>query len=91
MSKRPSCPVRQRPFILLDGFDKSNRSTYDGTETVRGLNRLERKWFSDNCIAVVGGGKTCSGLTKVLPYVDIECVRYWIIDSEKKKRKYIKK
>lgn len=84
--KRKSCPVSQRPVLELSDFDKTNKDTFDGTETVRGLNKFQRKWFRVNAVAIVGGGKTHLGRTFVVPYKDIKGVRYWLIDKSKKER-----
>lgn len=86
MSKRKSCPVYQRPFLELNKFNKNDKNTYDGTESVRGLNKFHRKWFGENAIAIIYCSKSFYGRTFVVPYVDIEGVRYWIIDKEKKER-----
>lgn len=81
--KRKSCPVSQRPLVELYDFNKNDKSTYDGTETVRGLNKFDRKWFRENAVSVVATGKTFLGRTFVVPYVDVDGVRHWIIDKER--------
>lgn len=84
--RRKSCPVHERPVLELYDFDKSDKSTFDGTETVRGLNKFERKWFRVNAVAIVGSGKTHLGRTFVVPFKDIDGVRYWLVDKERKAR-----
>lgn len=89
-SKRKSCPVKKRAFIEIDTFNKSDKTTFHGTETVRALNKFERKWFWENSIAIVGTGTTFYGRTFVVPYVDIEGTRYWLVDKEKKEKKKLR-
>lgn len=84
MSKRKSCSVSQRPVIELNEFDKTNRDTFDGTETVRGLNKINRKWFRSNAVAIVYSSKSRLGRTFVVPYKDIDGRRYWLVDKVKK-------
>lgn len=84
--RRKSCPVSKRPIIDLSDFNKRDKSTFDGTETVRGLNKIERKWFRTNAVCVVATGKTCMGRTFVVPYKDIDGIRYWLVDKDKVER-----
>ncbi|AMN31092.1 hypothetical protein BFS06_14385 [Clostridium perfringens] len=85
-SKRKSCPVKRR-LILDDGcFDVYDKETYHkyGTEVVRGLNKFDRKWFRENAVAVIRTGKTSLGRTFVVPYKDVDGVRYWLLNHKLK-------
>lgn len=86
MKRRKSCPVFQRDFMNLESFNKEDKSTYDGTETVRGLNKFDRNWFRENSIAIVYTSKSFSGRTFVVPYVDIDGKRYWLVDKIKQEK-----
>ena len=83
MARRKSCPVCRRPVVELLEFNPKDKSTYNGTETVRGLNKFQRRWFRENAVSIVASGKTHSGRTFVVPYKDINGIRYWILDKLK--------
>lgn len=87
MTKRKSCPVNRRDVIDVEGFNQYDNRTYHGTETVRGLNKFDRQWFYNNNVAIVFASKTFFGRTFVVPYLDIEGKRYWILDKNKADRK----
>lgn len=91
MARRKSCPVSRRPFIELYSFDKNDKTTYDGTETVRRLDKFDRKWFRENCIAIISASKSFYGRTFVVPYVDIEGQRYWLVDKDRRLKKDLQK
>lgn len=82
--KRRSCPVKTRVIMDLESFNKDDKSTFDGTETVRKLNKLDRKWFHENFVALVYSSKSFYGRTFVIPYKDICGIRYWLVDKQKK-------
>jgi len=86
MGKRKSCPVSRREFIELENFKKEDSTTYDGTETVRALNKFDRRWFGGNAIAITYASKSFYGRTFVIPYVDIDGIRYWLVDNAKQAR-----
>lgn len=81
---RKSCPVNKRLILNSDEFDKNDKNTYDGTETVRRLDRFDRKWFSEKSVAITFSSKTFYGRTFVVPYKDIDGIRYWFVDRVKK-------
>lgn len=81
--RRKSCPVSRRKFIEVEGFNVLDKTTYDDTETVRGLNKFDGKWFRENCIAITMTSKSFYGKTFVVPFKDINGERFWIIDPKK--------
>lgn len=87
MARRKSCPVSRRPFIELYSFDKNDKTTYNGTETVRRLDEFDQKWFRENCIAIISASKSFYGRTFVVPYVDIEDQRYSLVDRDRRLKK----
>lgn len=84
MAKRKSCPVFQRPILDLDEFNIYDKTTFDGTESVRRLNKFQRRWFGENAVAVLSASKSFYGRTFVVPYVDRDGIRYWLINRAKK-------
>lgn len=86
-SKRKSCPVKRRLVIELEDFDITDKSTFDGTEPVRELNKFHKRWFREKDVAISMTSKTVRGATFVVPYVDILGIRYWIVDKAKREKR----
>lgn len=84
--KRKSCPVNQREFLVIENFNENDKSSFDGTETVRGLNKFTKKFFSENQIVVLSTSKSFQGKTFVVPFIDKGEKRYWISDPLRKER-----
>ena len=89
-NKRKSCPVKRRLVIELEYFNKKDKTTFTGSETVRGLNKFDKRWFRENDIAILMTGKTIRGATFVVPYINILGVRYWILDKEKREKRLLR-
>lgn len=87
MTKRKSCPVNKREFLIIEDFDEKDKGSYDGTETVRGLNKFSKPWFSENNIVILMVSKSFQGKTFVVPYIDKDGKRYWISDPLRKERR----
>lgn len=73
--RRSECTTTERPVLDLDTFNVNDPATYDGTETLRGMNKFTKPFFEENQVAIKQVSKTFQGKTLV---VDRDGVRYWL-------------
>lgn len=86
MTRKKSCPVNEREFLIIENFNEKDKASFTSTETVRGLNKFTKLFFSENKIVVLSTSKTFKGKTFVVPFIDKGEKRYWISDPLRKER-----